>query len=56
MHLGEDGDAALALQVVGIHGALGHPLVLAERAGLLQQAIDQRRLAVIDMGDDREIA
>ena len=30
--LGEDGDAALALEIVGIHGALGHPLVLAEGA------------------------
>ncbi len=26
-HLGEDGDAALALEIVGIHGALRHPLV-----------------------------
>ena len=29
-HLGENGDAALALEIVGIHRALGHPLVLAE--------------------------
>ena len=31
-HLGENGDAALALEVVRIHGALGHALVLAEGA------------------------
>ena len=55
-HLGEDGDAALALQVVGIHRALGDPLVLAERAGLLQQAVDQGGLAVVDVGDDGDIA
>ncbi len=55
-HLGEDGDAALALEVVGIHGALGHPLVLAERAGLLEQPIDQSGLAMIDMGDDGDVA
>ncbi len=35
-HLGEDGDAALALEIVGIHGALGHALIGAEGAGLLQ--------------------
>ena len=54
--LGEDGDAALALEVVGIHRALGHALVLAERAGLLQQPVDQRGLAVVDVGDDGDVA
>ena len=54
--LGEDGDAALALQVVGIHGALGHALALAERAGLLQQFVDERRLAVVDVGDNRDVS
>ena len=28
--LGQDGDAALALEIVGIHGALDHALVLAD--------------------------
>ena len=54
--LGEDGDAALALEVVGIHRALGHPLVVAERAGLLQQPVDQGGLAMVDMGDDGDVA
>ena len=54
--LGENGDAALALEIVGIHRAFGHPLVIAERAGLLQQAVDQRGLAMVDMGDDGDIA
>ena len=54
--LGQDGDAALALQVVGIERALGHPLVLAERAGLLQQTVDQGGLAVVDVGDNGDIA
>ena len=54
--LGEDGDAALALEVVRIHGALGHPLIVAEGAGLLQQTVDQGGLAVVDMGDDGDIA
>ena len=54
--LGEDGDAALTLEVVAVQRALGDLLVLAERAGLTEQLIDQRRLAVIDVRDDRDIA
>ena len=54
--LGQDGDAALALEVVGIQRALGDALVLAERARLLQQAVDQRGLAVVDVGDDGDVA
>ena len=52
---GENGDPALALDVVRIHGALGHLLVFAEGAALAQQAIDQGRLAVVDVGDDGDI-
>jgi hypothetical protein len=55
-HLGENGDAALALEVVGIHRALDHPLVLAVGARLLQEPIDQGGLAMVDMGDDRHVA
>ena len=54
--LGENRDALLALQVVGVHDALVDVLVLAERAGLPQQRVDERGLAVVDVGDDREIA
>jgi hypothetical protein len=54
--LGEDGDAALAFEVVRIKRAFGDPLVLAERAGLLQQAIDQGGLAVVDVSDDGDVA
>ena len=55
-HLGEDGDAALALEVVGIHRPLGDALVFAEGAGLLQQPVDQGGLAMVDMGDDGDVA
>ena len=55
-HLGENGDAALALEIIGIHGALGDALVLAKGAGLLQKAVDQGGLAMVDMGNDGEIA
>src|SRR5260221_2104160 len=54
--LGEDGDAALAFEVVRIHDALGDALVLAEGAGLLQQAVDQCGLAVVDVVDDGNVA
>jgi len=55
-HFGQDGDAALALEIVRIHGALGHFLVLAERAGLGQQPVDQRGFAVVDVGNNRDVA
>ena len=54
--LGQDGDAALALQVVAVHGLGLHLLVEAEGAGLLEQRVDQRGLAVIDVRDDRDVA
>ena len=54
--LGEDGDAALFFQVAGIHGALGDALVFADRAGLLEERVDQRGFAMVDMRDDRDIA
>ena len=54
--LGQDGDAALALEIVGIHRAFDHALVLAERARLLQQPVDQGGLAVVDVRDDGDVA
>ena len=54
--LGKDGDAALALQVVRIHHALGHLLVGAEGAGLAQHGVNEGGLAVVNMGDDGDIA
>ena len=54
--LGEDGDAALLFEVVGIHGALGDALVVAEGAGLPEKLVDQRGLAMVDVRDDRDIA
>ncbi len=54
--LGEDGDAALALEVVGIHAAFGDALVLAERARLLQKPVDQGGFAMVDVGDNGDVA
>ena len=54
--LGEDGDAALALELVAVHGALGHPLVGPEHTALAEHRVDERGLAVIDVRDDGDVA
>ena len=54
--LGEDRDPLLALEVGRVHDALADVLVLAERAGLPEHRVDERRLAVVDVRDDRDVA
>ena len=53
--LGEDRDALLALEVHRVHHALGDVLVRAERAGLPQHRVDERRLAVVDVRHDGDV-
>ena len=53
--LGLDGDAALALELHIVEHLLFH-LTVGQAAGLLDEPVGERRLAVIDMGDDREIS
>ena len=53
--LGEDRDTALTLEWVGVERALLHDLAAAEGASLLEKPIDERRLAVIDVGYDCDI-
>ena len=54
--LREDRDAALPLEGEGVHHPLGHRLIGAEDAGLPEQRIDERRLPVVDVGDDADVA
>ena len=54
--LGENGDAALALQVVGVHHAVGDLLVGAEDAALPEHGVDQGGLAVVDVRNDGDVA
>ena len=54
--LGEDGDAPLALLVVGVHDAVDHRLVGGEGAGGAQQRVDEGGLAVVDVRDEGDIA
>ena len=50
-----DGDAALALELHGVEDLVAELALLDPAAGQ-DQAIGERRLAVVDMGDDGEIA
>ena len=50
-----DGDASFPLQVHGIEQLLLH-FPLADRLGSLQQTVAERRLPMVNMGDDAEIA
>src|SRR5207244_3784331 len=49
-------NAALALDVVRVHHPLGDVLVRGKGARLLQQLVDQGGFAVVDVGDDGDIA
>ena len=53
--LREDGDAALALELVAVHGPLGHTLVGAEHSRLAKHGINERGLAVVDVRHDGDV-
>jgi hypothetical protein len=53
--LGHDRDALFALQIDRVHDPLGHVFVVAEDPALPEQGVDQRGLAVVDVGDDGEV-
>jgi len=54
--LREDGNAVLAILIVGVHSAFRDLLVFAKGAGPVQQSIEQGGFAVIDVRDDRDVA
>lgn len=54
--LGEDSDAALTLDGVAVHHPVLCLLVIGEDVRLLQHGIHQRGLAVINMGNDGDVA
>ena len=54
--LREDRDAALFLERVRVHHALGDGLADVERARLAQQLVHERGLAVVDVRDDRDVS
>ena len=60
--LGEDGDPPLSLERIAIEDQAvlssceAVELLVAEHSRLIEEAVDQRRLAVVDMGDDRHVS
>ena len=50
--LGQDGDAPLTLQIVGVHDPLHRLLVLPVHAALLEHLVHQGGLAVVHVGDN----
>ena len=53
--LGLDRDPALALELHRVEHLRAH-VAAGDRVGQLEDAVGQRRLAVVDVGDDREVA
>ena len=54
--LGQDRDAPLPLEIVRVDDQLAGRVRVAEDVRLLEHAIDQGRLAVVDVGDDGDVA
>ena len=54
--LGEDGDTALALEIIGVEHSLGHLLIGPKHIGLTQHAVHQRSFAMVDMRNDSHVA
>ena len=50
-----DRDAAFALELHGVEHLVAH-LARRDRVRELEDAVGERRLAMVDMGDDREVA
>jgi hypothetical protein len=48
-------NAAFALQIIRVQHALSNLLIIAENATLTQQPIDQRGLAVVHVGNNRNV-
>src|SRR5690606_7135766 len=53
---GEDGNASFALLVVRIHDALGTLTFTIQGTGLLQQAVDKCCFAMVNVGNNGNIA
>ena len=54
--LRQDRDATFLFNGVGVHDPLAHLFVGGEGSGLLEQAIDEGRLAVVNVGDNGDVA
>ena len=52
---GENRNTPLFLLIVGVHDALSTLAFAIEGSGLLQEAIDQSRFAVVDVSNDGDV-
>ncbi len=53
--LGQDRDALLTLEIHRVEDSFGDVLVRPERSGLPEHRVHEGRLAVVDVGDDRDV-
>jgi len=53
--LGQDRNPAFPLQVVAVQDTIADQLTVTKLAALPQQAVDQGRFAVVDVGDNHDI-
>ena len=53
---GQNGDAALPLQVARVHDPVHRGLIFPIDAALLEHLVHQGSLAVVDVGDDGDVA
>ena len=51
-----DSDAAFTLEVVGVHYSYIDLLVFTENTALLEHAVDQGSLAVVNVGNDSDVS
>ena len=54
--LGQYGDAPFPFQVAGVHDPFRNDLIIPENAALAEHFIHQGGFAVVNVGDDRDIA
>ena len=54
--LGKDGDAPLALLIVGVHHSIDGFTARRHRTSRLEHRIDEGGFAVVDVSDDGDIA
>ena len=53
---GQDGDAAFAFEVIGIHDTLGNFFVFSKNTALAEESIHKRGLAVIDVRNNSYVS
>ena len=53
---GANGDSALPFERAAVHYAVLDDLIFAEGSALFEHLVDERRLAVVDVRDNRNVS